>query len=160
MGWNTLVVNVDLIFSLGFTHVLSWSVVGAGSGGHLLSLEKTTCIFAYKFSLLFSKIKESASAGTLSNSFVFLCFFRSLSHHGIVVVNSGRKTWIDHLLGATQAINKSLLLLNFTLLQLKFILHLLQLLGQELVLFSKFLPGHGQPFVLFLSINKSASNSP
>jgi hypothetical protein len=138
---------------------LSWSIVGAGTGGHLLSLEKATGIFADEFGFLFAQIKESASACTLRNPFVFLRFFRSCSHHGIVVLNSSWKTWIDNFLGATQAIDKSLLLLNLILLQLKFIFHLFELLRQELVLFSKLLPGYGQPFVLFLGVHKIGSDS-
>ena len=104
-------------------------------------------------------VKEQNSLRNTAAQWYWLRFFRSCSHHGIVVLNSGWKTWIDNFLGATQAIDKSLLLLNLILLQLKFIFHLFELLRQELVLLSKLLPGYGQPFVLFLGIHKIGSDS-
>lgn len=101
LSWNAFIVDVDLIFSLGFTHVLRWSVVGAGTGRHLLPLQKSTLIFAHELSFLFAKIKENASVGALSNSLVFLSFICCRSHHGIVVLKTSWKTWVRHFLGAT-----------------------------------------------------------
>lgn len=116
LSWNAFIVDVYLIFSLGFTHVLGWSIVGACSSGHLLSLQKSAWIFADEFGFLFAQVKECASAGTLSNSLISLGFFGCCSHHGVVVFNSGWKTWIYDFLGATQTIDESLLLLNLILL--------------------------------------------
>ena len=58
-----------------------------------------------------------------------------------------------------QAIDQSLLLLDLSLLNGEFILHLLEILCQELVLLAIFLSGHGELLVLLLGIHKIKSDS-
>jgi hypothetical protein len=63
------------------------------------------------------------------------------------------KTLIMDFLSDTQRVNESLLLFNLPLLTFELFLHLLQLFGQELILFPKLLSGYSELLIFFLGID-------
>lgn len=68
------------------------------------------------------------------------------------------KAWVGYFLSDDQAIYESFMFFNLPLLEVKLVLHLLELLGQEVVLLSDLLPGHCEYLVLFLGFNEVSSD--
>jgi len=87
-------------------------------------------------------MQESASLGTLSNSFVSLGFFGSFLHNGVVTSEFGEAR-VRNLLSHDDAVDQSLLFIDCSFLFAEFPLHGFELLGEEIVLLSDLFSGDG-----------------
>jgi len=128
LGWYTLIRNVDLVLSLGIGHIwrwlrsVSWSSRGGARTFSLLPFQKGGLAFWDELGLLLSKVQESASVSTHSDSLVSLGLLCSFLHHSVMVASSTERL-ILYFLSYTKAVNEPLLLLNLSLLDCEFIFH-------------------------------------
>lgn len=105
-------------------------------------------------------MQESRPVCTHGNSLILLRLFASFLHHDISVASRDlHQILVWHLGRYAEAVDQTLLLFNFLLLDSEFVLHLFEILSQKLVLLSELLTGDGKLFVFFLSIDEVESDS-
>ena len=99
-------------------------------------------------------MEEGASVGSDGDALVFLSYFVCFLHQKLLVASHLlAQGGVGDLLRHAEAVDEAFLLTNKSLGLFEFIFHLLQLLGQKLVLLAVLLARNSEQFVLLLGVD-------